>query len=63
MSKQLNGWESLDRTRRQAAVWLCPNDTGQAAYLGSGNAGGGVLKYKGDTYPFSVGGLETHFHF
>jgi hypothetical protein len=29
----------------------------QAAYLGSGNAGGGVLKYKGGTYPFSVGGL------
>lgn len=29
----------------------------QAAYLRSGNAGGGVLKYKGDTYPFSVGGL------
>jgi hypothetical protein len=29
----------------------------QAAYLGSGNAGGGVLKYKGSTYPFSVGGL------
>jgi hypothetical protein len=29
----------------------------QAAYLGSGNAGNGVLKYKGDTYPFNVGGL------
>jgi hypothetical protein len=29
----------------------------QAAYLGSGNAGGGVLKYKGGTYAFSVGGL------
>src|ERR1700730_17028538 len=29
----------------------------QAAYIGSGNAGGGVLKYKGGTYPFSVGGL------
>jgi len=29
----------------------------QAAYLGSGNAGTGVLKYKGDTYPFNVGGL------
>jgi hypothetical protein len=29
----------------------------QAAYLASGNAGGGVLKYKGDTYAFSVGGL------
>jgi hypothetical protein len=29
----------------------------QAAYLGSGNAGTGVLKYKGGTYPFSVGGL------
>src|SRR5690348_8574187 len=24
----------------------------QAAYLGSGNAGGGVLKYKGGTYAF-----------
>ena len=29
----------------------------QAAYLGSGNAGGGVLKYKGGTYAFNVGGL------
>ena len=29
----------------------------QAAHLGSGNAGVGVLKYKGDTYPFNVGGL------
>src|ERR1700730_9585896 len=29
----------------------------QAAYLGSGNAGTGVLRYQGSTYPFSVGGL------
>jgi hypothetical protein len=29
----------------------------QAAYLGSGNAGNGVLRYHGSTYPFSVGGL------
>ena len=29
----------------------------QAAYLGSGNAGGGVLYYQGHKYPFSVGGL------
>jgi hypothetical protein len=29
----------------------------QAAYLGSGNAGNGVLRYQGSSYPFSVGGL------
>ena len=29
----------------------------QAAYIGSGNAGKGVLDYHGDTYPFTVGGL------
>ena len=29
----------------------------QAAYLGSGNAGSGVLFYQGRRYPFSVGGL------
>jgi hypothetical protein len=29
----------------------------QAAYLGSGNAGSGTLRYHGSTYPFSVGGL------
>jgi hypothetical protein len=29
----------------------------QAAYIGSGNAGNGVLDYHGDTYPFTVGGL------
>jgi hypothetical protein len=29
----------------------------QAAYLGSGNAGSGVLRYQGSSYPFSVGGL------
>jgi hypothetical protein len=29
----------------------------QAAYLGSGSAGNGVLRYKGSSYPFSVGGL------
>jgi len=29
----------------------------QAAYVGSGNAGKGVLDYHGDTYPFRVGGL------
>jgi hypothetical protein len=29
----------------------------QAAYIGSGNAGTGVLYYQGSRYPFSVGGL------
>ena len=29
----------------------------QAAYLGSGNAGNGTLRYRGHTYPFTVGGL------
>src|SRR3954449_10119655 len=29
----------------------------QAAYLGSGNAGDGTLRYRGRTYPFTVGGL------
>ena len=29
----------------------------QAAYLGSGNAGNGTLRYRGHTYLFSVGGL------
>jgi hypothetical protein len=29
----------------------------QAAYIGSGNAGSGALRYQGRTYPFSVGGL------
>ena len=29
----------------------------QAAYIGSGNAGNGVLYYQGSRYPFSVGGL------
>jgi hypothetical protein len=29
----------------------------QAAYLGSGNAGSGVLEYQGSRYPFSFGGL------
>jgi hypothetical protein len=29
----------------------------QAAYIGSGNAGNGTLKYRGRTYPFTVGGL------
>ena len=29
----------------------------QAAYLGSGSAGNGVLRYRGGSYPFSAGGL------
>jgi hypothetical protein len=29
----------------------------QAAYLGSGSAGNGTLTYRGQVYPFSVGGL------
>jgi hypothetical protein len=29
----------------------------QAAYLGSGNAGNGILRYRGRTYRFNVGGL------
>ena len=29
----------------------------QAAYLGSGNAGSGTLRYNGRTFPFNVGGL------
>jgi hypothetical protein len=29
----------------------------QAAYIGSGNAGTGTLRYGGHTYSFSVGGL------
>jgi hypothetical protein len=29
----------------------------QAAYLGSGNAGKGILRYRGRTYRFTVGGL------
>jgi hypothetical protein len=29
----------------------------QAAYIGSGNAGNGTLRYRGHTYPFTVGGL------
>ena len=29
----------------------------QAAYIGSGNAGSGVLDYQGSRYPFKVGGL------
>jgi hypothetical protein len=29
----------------------------QAAYLGSGNAGNGILRYRGRTYRFKVGGL------
>jgi hypothetical protein len=29
----------------------------QAAYIGSGNAGSGVLYYEGGRYPFNVGGL------
>ena len=29
----------------------------QAAYIGSGNAGSGVLYYQGSRYPFNVGGL------
>ena len=36
-------------------VWMTQVE---APYLGSGN-GGGVLKYKGDTYAFSVGGLRV----
>ena len=29
----------------------------QAAYIGSGNAGSGILYYQGSRYPFNVGGL------
>jgi hypothetical protein len=29
----------------------------QAAYIGSGNAGSGVLSFQGSRYPFNVGGL------
>jgi hypothetical protein len=29
----------------------------QAAYIGSGNAGKGTLRYRGQTYSFTVGGL------
>jgi hypothetical protein len=29
----------------------------QAAYIGSGNAGNGTLRYRGQTYSFTVGGL------
>jgi hypothetical protein len=29
----------------------------QAAYIGSGNAGSGTLRYRGRSYPFTVGGL------
>jgi len=29
----------------------------QAAYIGSGSAGSGVLHYQGQSYPFTIGGL------
>ena len=29
----------------------------QAAYIGSGSAGHGALRFRGNTYPFNVGGL------
>ena len=29
----------------------------QAAYIGSGSAGHGILRYRGHAYPFTVGGL------
>jgi hypothetical protein len=29
----------------------------QAAYIGSGSAGHGTLRFRGNTYPFNVGGL------
>jgi hypothetical protein len=29
----------------------------QAAYIGSGSAGHGTLRFRGSTYPFNVGGL------
>jgi hypothetical protein len=29
----------------------------QAAYIGSGSAGSGVLQYQGQNYPFTIGGL------
>jgi hypothetical protein len=29
----------------------------QAAYIGSGSAGDGTLRFRGNTYPFNVGGL------
>src|SRR5215469_12589274 len=29
----------------------------QAAYIGSGSAGHGTLRFRGNTYPFDVGGL------
>ncbi len=32
-------------------------DQMQMAFIGSGNLGGGTLLYKGQRYPFSVGGL------
>ncbi len=31
----------------------------QAAYIGSGNAGKGTLRYRGRGYPFTVGGLAV----
>ena len=48
-----SGWISLQGKPLSGYVRM----TVQAAYLGSGSAGNGVLRYKGDSYPFSVGGL------
>ena len=34
----------------------------QAAYIGSGSGGGGVLSFRGVEYPFNVGGVERRGH-
>jgi hypothetical protein len=47
-----------DQPAGQAALWLRTHDPGAGPpILGSGNAGNGVLRCQGSTYPFSVGGL------
>jgi hypothetical protein len=47
---------SISRQGKQLSGYVRMTQV-QAAYIGSGNAGKGVLRYSGSSYPFTVGGL------
>jgi len=49
--------ERFDEPARQTGVWLRGNDLGPGCLSRQRQCGNGTLRYRGHTYPFSVGGL------
>jgi len=53
-SSQNTGQQSLNGVRPDGTIRM---EQVQAAFIGSGGGGSGTLYYRGQTYPFAVGGL------